>query len=362
MDSTQLQLPRDGQIFILTGPNGSGKTRALAQMTYDYIKGIQLGSSAASRLICLSGTVLDKFPRHQEGTDYAYFGRRTNSNMFSEVAPYRRLAEFIMTECTDWADRANVAKRLLGSISLSHKVYFKFRRGRNTKDIASHTTLENLDISIDLSLPFSEQRGCNDRLNQLKDSNVHVSGVSFTKGDQKFDISDLSSGERSYALSILAMAFSVIDASIVIFDEPENSLHPKWQGSIIRDIWAAISQISSNSRLIIATHSPLIVAGAKNNLTYVLDLASSQEWIHSGMFGNTSDTILKAQFGLTSPRAISFLALVQECLKTMIEMQTNPARFRDAADRLLEMNVQLDQEDPLFLTLDSIKEARESLA
>ncbi|WP_367189416.1 AAA family ATPase [Burkholderia sp. Ed8] len=363
MDSTLLQrLPSDGRIFILTGPNGSGKTRALARMTENYLSNMHSGSSAVSRLICLSGTVLDKFPRHHDGTAYAYFGRRTNSNMFSEVAPYRRLAEFLMTDCADWAERAATAKRLLESISLGHMIHFKFRRGRNTKDIAPHTTSDNLDIAIDLGLPFLKQRGCKTRVGQLKDNKVHVSGVSFTKGDQKFDIADLSSGERSYALSVLAMAFSVIDASVVIFDEPENSLHPKWQGSIIRDIWTAMSQISSNSTLIIATHSPLIVAGAKNSLTYVLDLASSQQWSHSEMFGNTSDTVLKEQFGLISPRAISFLTLVQECLKTMVEMQISPVPFRDAADSLLAMNVQLDRDDPLYLTLESIKEAREALA
>lgn len=45
----------------------------------------------------------------------------------------------------------------------------------------------------------------------------------------------------------------------------------------------------------------------------------------------------------------------------MIEMQNNSQPFRDAADQLLAMNVQLDQDDPLFLTLENIKEAREAL-
>ncbi|HAU5607823.1 AAA family ATPase (plasmid) [Escherichia coli] len=361
MDLTLLQqLPRDGQIFILTGPNGSGKTRALAHMTDNYLEEMRNNSSAVSRLICLSGTVLDKFPRHPH-VAYAYFGRRTNSNMFSEVAPYRRLAEFMMNDCTDWVERAAVARDLLKSISIGHIIHFKFRRGRNTKDTIPQTTSENLDISIDLSQPFHKQRSCKTRVGQLNGNKVHVSGVSFTKDSQKFDIADLSSGERSYVLSILAIAFSVVDASVVIFDEPENSLHPKWQATIIRDIWMAMSRVSKSSTLVIATHSPLIVAGANNRLTYVLDLASTEKWSQSEMFGNTSDSVLKEQFGLISPRSISFLSLVRQCLKNMIEMQNNSQPFRDAADQLLAMNVQLDQDDPLFLTLENIKEAREAL-
>ncbi|HGU6442966.1 TPA: AAA family ATPase [Citrobacter amalonaticus] len=361
LDSTHsLQLPNDGQIFIFTGPNGSGKTRTLALMTDNYLENIRCSSDEISRLICLSGTVLDKFPRHDHAS-YAYFGRRTNSNMFSEVAPYRRLVEYIMSDCADWEKRATLAKSLLESISLGHVIHFKFRRGRNTKDIVSQAISPNLDITIDLSQPIHKQRSYKTRLKQLKENKVHVSGVSFTKGERKYDIADLSSGERSYALSILAVAFNVIDHSVVIFDEPENSLHPKWQQTVIRDMWMAMSKVSSGSKLIIATHSPLIVAGAKNRLTYIFDLGSNSIWSQSELFGNTSDTILKEQFGLISPRSISFLSLVRKCLKAMIEMQTNPQPFRDAADELLATNVQLDRDDPLFLTIESIKEAREAL-
>lgn len=356
------ELPNDGQIFILTGPNGSGKTRALASMTDNYLENIRSNSSEISRLICLSGTVLDKFPLQHEHAYYTYFGRRTNTNMFSEVAPYRRLAEFIMNDCKDWEERAEVAKQLLRSISLSYEIHFKFRRVRNTKEVITKATSANLDITIDLSKPFYKQRHFKTRLKQLNENKVHVSGVSFTKSEQKLDIADLSSGERSYALSILAIAFSVIDYSIVIFDEPENSLHPKWQETIIHDIWTVMSRISNNSKLIIATHSPLIVAGAKNRLTYIFDLGLSAIWSQSAMFGNTSDTVLKEQFGLISPRSISFLSLIQKCLKSIIEIQTNPQPFREIADELFAMGVNLDQDDPLFLTLEHIKEKREALS
>lgn len=356
-----VERPRDGRIFLLTGPNGSGKTRALAKITESALAGAAISAKSCKRVICLSGTVLDKFPINQDGARYAYFGRRTNSNMFSEVAPYRRLAEFLMTDCADWSARAEVARKLLESISLGHLVYFKFRRGRNTKELLSRTSSENLDIAIDLSQSFSEQRGCKTRVKQLSQGQVHVSGVSFAKGGQRFDIADLSSGERSYALSILATAFSVVDDSVVIYDEPENSLHPKWQESIVRDMWQTISDVSERSSLVIATHSPLIVAGAKNRLTYVLDLDAGETWTESDLFGNTSDTVLKEQFGLTSPRSVLFLSRIGVCLRAMIELERDPQPFIDSADELLAMSVQLDREDPLFQTMEGIREARRSL-
>lgn len=356
-----LQRPNDGRIFLVTGPNGSGKTRALASFTRDALSSGPTRIGLGGRVVCLSGTVLDKFPIGQKGGGYAYFGRRTNSNMFSEVAPYRRLAEFIMAGCPDWASRAETSVQLLNSISLEGMISFRFRRGRNTKELLSREDQENLDIVIDLRKDFSSQRGVEKRLQQLTDGKVHVSGVSFKKDDRDFDIAELSSGERSYALSILAAAFSVVDDSLLIYDEPENSLHPKWQESIVRDLWAIVSAVSKRSSIIIATHSPLIVAGASNLHTYVLDLESGTAWIPSQFFGNTSDTVLREQFGLTSARSIAFLRRLGDCLSAVVMVEMDPSDFIAAADELLAMEVRLDVDDPLFHTVQKIAELRGNL-
>ncbi|MBK7680426.1 MAG: ATP-binding protein [Chitinophagaceae bacterium] len=50
--------------------------------------------------------------------------------------------------------------------------------------------------------------------------------------------------------------------TIFIIDEPELSLHPKWQ----EDFLAAVEALTpKNTQLIIATHSPIIVG---NNADY----------------------------------------------------------------------------------------------
>lgn len=356
------KLPEDGRVFILTGPNGSGKTRALAQMTDVFLSKLNAGSKELSRLICMSGTVLDKFPRsHVHDSMYVYFGRRVNSNMFSEIAPYRRLVDFLLADSPDWSRRARVAKEVLASISLGGIIYIKFRRGRNTKDSTSDLSAENLDIKVNLDTEYKNQENIISRAKQLREGKIHVSSFMFEKGREQYDINDLSSGERSYALSVLALSFSVTDKSVIIYDEPENSLHPKWQESVTRDLWRIIGEISEESRLIVATHSPLVVAGAMNNLAYIHDLESSAEWSHSRMYGNTSDTVLREQFGLFSARSITFMSALQDCLTAMIDRHVDPESFRAAADNVLSMSVRLESDDPLFLTLRSVKEAREAI-
>lgn len=180
--------------------------------------------------------------------------------------------------------------------------------------------------------------------------------LAFKKNNDTFDLMDLSSGERIYALNVLALAFSVTNHSIVLFDEPENSLHPKWQSKIMKDMWALISKVSVDSKLIVATHSPLIVSGAANDHTHVLNMGGNNTWAHSSLYGNSVDVVLKQQFELTSPRAMSFVVAVRDCVEALVTAETEPAAFKAAAKILFDMEVRLDRDDPLYATVEDIRE------
>lgn len=69
-----------------------------------------------------------------------------------------------------------------------------------------------------------------------------------------------SSGQLALISSLLFMIANSGINPIVIIDEPENSLHPKWQREYIRNITTALSY--RNATIIIATHAPLLVTGA----------------------------------------------------------------------------------------------------
>jgi predicted ATPase len=359
MDGTFLNTFRDGNIFLLTGQNGSGKTRAMESISKKILADMFNNANEVSRLLCLSGTVLDKFPRLPSDQDhYGYFGRKTNTNMISEYAPYRRLIEFLLTPTEDWLNRASIVHDLLESIGLGSEIYFKFRRGRNTKAANIDKLAEDLDIRIHLDAKKPPGQKFSQRLGQLRKNSIHVSSVCFMKDGIEYDISDLSSGERAYALTILSVGFCTIDNALILFDEPENSLHPKWQASIIKDIWETASRVAKNVKIVIATHSPLIVSGALNKLTYIFDLENQRQWVHSTMFGNTSDSVLKEQFRLRTSRSIIFLSQIRKCLKAMITARTDPTEFVNECDILFAFQIELDREDPLFETYKDIVEFR----
>lgn len=348
------QLPERGQVFILTGANGSGKTRWLQHFSKNFLE----NKKSNRRLICFSGTVMDKFPlARDESENYAYFGMKTNNNMFSDLAPYRRLITYLDSSKNvekNRGERGRKAGELLVSIGLDPIFKIVFRRGRNSRDKISEPARGGLDLEISL-LNLEDVEKIAERASQIRDGLIHASDVIFYKKGNNLEIKDLSSGERSYALLILALAFSVSNHSLVMYDEPENSLHPKWQARIMHDLMDLMVNLSTKSQLIVATHSPLIVSGASNDRTYVLDMASQEGWMHSRMHGNPADVVLKRQFGMRSPRSMSFLNSIQECLNSLLTVEKDPEYFLQSARNLLSNTPQLDSDDPLYQTVEDIR-------
>ena len=77
---------------------------------------------------------------------------------------------------------------------------------------------------------------------------------------QKRNITNLSSGERQILILFTFLAFIAKSESVFIVDEPEISLHPKWQSEFMA---AFLGLCPRNTQLLLATHSPEIVGSHK---------------------------------------------------------------------------------------------------
>jgi len=76
------------------------------------------------------------------------------------------------------------------------------------------------------------------------------------------DITSLSSGEQQLLILFSYIAFNSQDGKIFIIDEPELSLHIKWQ----EDFISYLEQIApKKTQIILATHSPILVSKKKSN-------------------------------------------------------------------------------------------------
>lgn len=91
--------------------------------------------------------------------------------------------------------------------------------------------------------------------------------------DKPRPINDLSSGERQLVVILTHLAFNrqAKRANILIIDEPELSLHVRWQELFVD----AIVRASPELQLILATHSPSIIRGRLENCVDVEEARDS---------------------------------------------------------------------------------------
>jgi predicted ATPase len=79
---------------------------------------------------------------------------------------------------------------------------------------------------------------------------------------KQFSWTSLSSGEKQLLIQFLEVLLQESRNVIFIADEPEISLHVTWQENLL----SAIRNLNENAQLIIATHSPDIVADFSNKV------------------------------------------------------------------------------------------------
>lgn len=78
----------------------------------------------------------------------------------------------------------------------------------------------------------------------------------------------LSGGEQTLITQAFSLYLADIHDSIILIDEPESSLHPNWQNKIA-SIYQTYAE-KNNNQIILATHSPHIVASARKEQIRVL--------------------------------------------------------------------------------------------
>lgn len=137
---------------------------------------------------------------------------------------------------------------------------------------------------------------------------------------KKFGINELSSGEKQLFLRTLAIKMLEPENSIIMIDEPELSLHPKWQQKIV-DVYRKIGR---NNQIILATHSPHILGSVEKeniillekNENGIVEVKTGDEFGNS--YGQTTGRILEDIMGLETdrnPSVNNLLTLVKEMVK-----------------------------------------------
>ena len=172
---------------------------------------------------------------------------------------------------------------------------------------------------------------------------------------EEFDINDLSSGEKQLFLRTLSIKMLEPKNSIILIDEPELSLHPKWQQRIVE----VYKRIGENNQIIVATHSPHILGSVSNENIFILYRnengkieAKTGDELYSS-YGQPVDRVLKDIMGLKSVRTPKIDRDIQELRKLVDENKYETDEFIEKYNKLLKILGNTDED--LFLIDMDIK-------
>lgn len=175
----------------------------------------------------------------------------------------------------------------------------------------------------------------------------------------------LAAHQRESAAMGIAMSRQVI----VLIDEPETHLHPRWQRTVLPSIHEAIrgwhAQAAPDVQFLVATHSPMVLASMEpffdktQDALWVLDLVDgavqlkqdvwqprgdASRWLRSDVFDLGEATSLEAESAIGRARALigagsadgaALQALDAELARLLPEMDPFLLRWRHYRERHL---------------------------
>lgn len=168
--------------------------------------------------------------------------------------------------------------------------------------------------------------------------------------DSKEDmaISKLSAGYQSLLWMIMDLAYRVCllnpelgDRSqikgIVLIDEIDMHLHPKWQWNIIK----ALSTTFENVQFIIATHSPIVISSAKETNLILLDEEQGVTYLPECYGYAVEDVLCYRQESVSRPKNVKVLI-------DQINESVDDENFNNAEKALMQLKSILGEENSEF--------------
>lgn len=131
---------------------------------------------------------------------------------------------------------------------------------------------------------------------------------------QEMAISKLSAGYQSLLWMIMDLAYRVcllnpeLDnleqiTGIVMIDEIDMHLHPKWQWNIVN----ALSSVFKNVQFIIATHSPIVISSSKEPNIILLEENKEPTYLPDCYGYSVEDILRYRQESVSRPKMINIL-------------------------------------------------------
>lgn len=398
---------------LLVGRNAVGKTRALSKIANAYIFSDRRESSAhdvtessrsvsqPSQVIAVSNSRFDRFPkpnpyfiRERELKGYHYLGlsgfRSSPSSVISksianlisrfEIERDRSVRFDYILDYIGFLPRVNLELRINSALlpqgNGNSRAYLEgaVRRTESgfkydfEKEILPAVSFfsngfkasRTLTVRYDFDTGMWGQDGVGEYMHILpvliesglfKVFRIHLYDK---KTKDKVLLDHASSGQQCMFLMFLGMSSLIKDGSLICIDEPEISLHPKWQSEFIGILQGAFSNYRG-CHFIIATHSPQLVAGLTSENGFVADLETSNLLRPEDYAKKSADYQLSEVFHEPGYKNEYLIRILLVILSKVNKGQPLSSLDRSKLRELEYVRDRLDVSDPVLHLLDQVK-------
>lgn len=175
-------------------------------------------------------------------------------------------------------------------------------------------------------------------------------------------VEGFSAGQWGLFSTLATLALRAKDNSLILIDEPESALHPRWQREYMGDLMEAMSECAG-CHVFLATHSPLIVGTAGSGEFDLLILRKDNNGklvseISDVPVGWQSNDVLEEKFSLVSTRSPELVDQLEEILKLVASgLHGKKTKLRHKLEVLKPIVEGLPEEDSLralYLSLNRL--------
>jgi len=377
-----IQIPElDSHVNLFVGVNGAGKSSILdaISLVFSWYTARMLSVKGRGRDIpkddinrhssngCTIELIIDKL-----GEWKLYRSLRYRKTDRSDLAAMNRF----VAETRDWLDEENLISVPVVAYYDIHRVIPNAypRMPRNKTEFSQLDTYKNalsagnlfsdffnwFRLSEDYeNEQFKDERQFQDHgLSAVREavasvfteySNLRVTrrplALTMEKGDETFKINQLSDGEKCYISLVCDIARRLAIANpnpyenpllgtgIVLIDEIELHLHPKWQQSVV----SKLVETFPNCQFFITTHSPIVASDVSGKVFAIKD----GEIMEQQTFGKLSSNILSSVFDLSMARSLFVQSLIDSAYDSIKDGKT-----KDYESKLQELTDILGADDP----------------
>ncbi|EPB2930968.1 TPA: ATP-binding protein [Escherichia coli] len=370
--------------FVLVGKNGSGKSRMLhdlAEATHD------LGYST----IVVSNTLFDKFEVHPQSDNYNYIGGKLGRNF-----PAQAIKKTLSTKNEK---RVSRIFSILSYIGYDTRVGIKISFRKKFKDAMTYTQARTGDY-IPVYFDDSDEN-LSDELKMAVDKSIHqthygysdlvwlrdgdsvfyegsfdsyllllrnerllkrakiISGIEIflSKDNYAFPLNHASSGELSFIALLVHIAFCVSNRSFIFIDEPENSLHPKWQNEYFELLNGVIGY--NECTTVVATHSPLIISSLSENKQAAIYKRDNEGFNRVNSYDDSAEELYIDYFDTLTPknralsnRCVDIIDLFSEGTISLSTAKERLSKYLDMANDVVQKEFLIGVDDLLEKVAD----------